>query len=951
MLDAIQLKAAEADLDGDLIAGLAAPAQVAPGHQGMGLLGGLVVQGALARVGGAQGFGHQDVHRQPRKLTRGVAEHALHGRIHQHHPPVRIDHQQPLHTGIPHLPEARLAVGLGGLGPVQVGDVGEGQHRTSVLPQLVAVGVDLHQVVEATLVHVLHPRLSAAHHRPYPLPQPGQVQVAGHAVKKLADVVGQQPEDPAGEGVEAGHPPIPVHHHQAGADGVLDVAQGGIELDVFEGLDPQLVVEGGELLVGSLQFLIGRLQLFTRRLDLLVEGLQLLVGHLQLFDHRLQVGPGVGQFLAQAGDLVHGIDGQQGRARLALDQRRVHRALFEADQHSRLANLVQPDQATQHRTHAQGLLTELDQHTAALQHLGLVLPQAIAQGLQLTAQFGQAQGKHRKISAGHGQGEVAPAGTEEMQGRKRRVHQHPRRAIGLKHQLAAVFDQSVHRVALGRRHHHRPHRPLGEPEPGHPDHPRTGGSPAPVELDGGVDGLEEPRRAAHRLGLAEQQQPPRIDGEVEGADQLRLLGRLEVDQDVAAAHQVHPDEGGMAGEIVGREHAQLAQALDHPPAAAIRPEPAVAPLGVEAGEVRRRIHAGPGKLQGLVVDVRGEDPQLPLIQPVAEGLGKQDGDGIGLFARGAGRHPHPQGIPRTLGRHQGAQAAPQGLEDGPVTEEGRHRDQEAVLQQAQLTRVGLHVGKVILEAGKAHGLAASQGLAPQGAFLVDAQVHPGFTGGQGEQGAKGAVLRLDALFGQAVEAGLGIVEPVGHRLQGVQPLVRQVEHRAARRTDGAGTADLVAAPRRRQHPHHRLPAHVGRRCEQPVEQGHGCFSGAGRQDAQPVSVEDQGLPDRADVDAVGLGEVAIPRMTHLQSALGGKCIHPQGVGQHKGGAAQRIKAPQQLPDTPGPVRKAPQNHQAGPLAGIRDIGAGHPYCRHRVSRIANLRKLIRDGMPKRQGFP
>ena len=274
-----------------------------------------------------------------------------------------------------------------------------------------------------------------------------------------------------------------------------------------------------------------------------------------------------------------------------------------------------------------------------------------------------------------------------------------------------------------------------------------------------------------------------------------------------------------------------------------------------------------------------------------------------------------------------------------------------MLQHAQLARVRLHVGKVSLDTGKTHGLAAAQGLTPQGAFLVNTQIHPGFTGSQGKQGAEGSVLGLGALLGQAVEADLDIVEPVSRRLQGVQPFVCQIEHRAPRHTDGTGTGNLSAVPRHRQHPHHRRAAHVGRRFKQPVEQACGRVSGAGRQDTQPTLMKDQGLPGRTDVNPIDLGTDAILRMTHLQTRLHSKLTQPQRVGQYKCSAASRIKAPQEFPDTPGPVRKAPQDHQAGALAGIRNIGADHPYCRHSVLRIADFRKLFRDGMPKLRGFP
>jgi hypothetical protein len=177
------------------------------------------------------------------------------------------------------------------------------------------VGVDLQQVVQAALVHVLDPRVVVGHHGRDPFPQVGQVEVAGHPVQGLPDVVGQQAEDPPGQRVEAAHPAVALDHHQAGADGVLDVAEGGVEAAVFLRLAAQLGVEGRQLLVGGLQLFVGGLQLLAGQLQLFVEGLVFLVGGFHLLDHRLQVLAGVGELLAQAGDLVGRLDGREGLGR------------------------------------------------------------------------------------------------------------------------------------------------------------------------------------------------------------------------------------------------------------------------------------------------------------------------------------------------------------------------------------------------------------------------------------------------------------------------------------------------------------------------------------------------------------------------------------------------------------------------------------------------------------
>lgn len=69
--------------------------------------------------------------------------------------------------------------------------------------------------------------------------------------------------------------------------------------------------------------------------------------------------------------------------------------------------------------------------------------------------------------------------------------------------------------------------------------------------------------------------------------------------------------GGWRGEVVHREHADIAQGLaDAPLVIGLRAEPAGQPRLAEPGQRGGRIEPGPGEVEGLPVHVGGKHPQL-----------------------------------------------------------------------------------------------------------------------------------------------------------------------------------------------------------------------------------------------------------------------------------------------------------------------------------------------------
>ena len=241
-----------------------------------------------------------------------------------------------------------------------------------------------------------------------------------------------------------------------------------------------------------------------------------------------------------------------------------------------------------------------------------------------------------------------------------------------------------------------------------------------------VDRREQRGVAPQAFRGPQQQVAAGLQRVMEGAQQTLLQFRIQVDQQVAARHQVHARERRVLDGTVRREHAHLADWLDHAPVVALLPEPAFLALRRNARQWRLVTSRARG-VDRVIVDIGGEDlhpggAALATII-VAHGLLQGDGDGIRLLAGGAAGHPDPQRIGRALvGQQLRDRGGLQRIEGLGVTEELGDPDQHFAEQGLVFFRMLAQVGDVV-----GHGLGldhvhAALDAPGQGFFLVLAEV-------------------------------------------------------------------------------------------------------------------------------------------------------------------------------------------------------------------------------------
>jgi hypothetical protein len=95
--------------------------------------------------------------------------------------------------------------------------------------------------------------------------------------------------------------------------------------------------------------------------------------------------------------------------------------------------------------------------------------------------------------------------------------------------------------------------------------------------------------------------------EVEDLQHALLRLAVDVDEQVAAAHEVELREGRVAQHVVRREEHRLAQLLSDTVVPPLPDEEAAEALGREVGSDGVGVDAGARVLKRLLVDVRGED--------------------------------------------------------------------------------------------------------------------------------------------------------------------------------------------------------------------------------------------------------------------------------------------------------------------------------------------------------
>lgn len=185
-------------------------------------------------------------------------------------------------------------------------------------------------------------------------------------------------------------------------------------------------------------------------------------------------------------------------------------------------------------------------------------------------------------------------------------------------------------------------------------------------------------------------------------ERLLLGRRLEVDEEVAAAHQIEARERGVVDDVVSGEHRELAQLLDDPEALAGRREVALAPLRADVAHGVGVVDPRAGRLERFGVDVGREDLGGDAAAAGQDRLVEQDGDRVHLLAGSAARHPDPDvaGPLEDLGQDVALEV----LEGLGVAEEAGDADEEVEVERVQLALVAaqaLSVGLDVLQPG--HG--------------------------------------------------------------------------------------------------------------------------------------------------------------------------------------------------------------------------------------------------------
>jgi len=238
-----------------------------------------------------------------------------------------------------------------------------------------------------------------------------------------------------------------------------------------------------------------------------------------------------------------------------------------------------------------------------------------------------------------------------------------------------------------------------------------------------VEGTEQPGVRDEHLRPPQEERAVVAQREVHPAEDPRLRLRVEVHEDVAAGEQVDARDGRVVHEIVAPE--------DHVPAQ-VAPErhAVVGPLEEALGELGGHVL---GRLEGigpearlverLLVDVRRVDldPGQELL--LAERLGQQHGQRVGLLARGAARRPDPDPRVGGPGRDQGgdrrlAEVAP----GGGVAQEPRDVDEQRVEERGELVRVDLEEVEVVAVVGDPHRVHPLGHAPPEGRALVTREI-------------------------------------------------------------------------------------------------------------------------------------------------------------------------------------------------------------------------------------
>ena len=420
---------------------------------------------------------------------------------------------------------------------------------------------------------------------------------------------------------------------------------------------------------------------------------------------------------------------------------------------------------------------------------------------------------------------------------------------------------------------------------------------------------------------------------MEQLQQLLLHLRLQVDQQIAAAHQIQFGERRIGQDVLRCEQHGFPQLLAHLPVVGIGPgEKSLQLLAREVSHQCFRVDAAAGHFEGDLVHVGGKDLDRAGLARRGDALDEQHGDRIGLLPGGAAGHPHPyRGV--RFARHEqfGQHLGLQELEHFGIAKKAGDADQQVLAQLGELVRPLAQQRQVVGKPVQVVEPHAPQHAAQQHALAVGAEIE---LGARPQQGKHLAQVVLDgSRFG--MRGGSGgevphVFEQFLRHLTGRQHVVRQpgvdggerhavvlgagrlLHHgHPALGLDGLEPKGTVGAGTGQDDADGPLLLVRGQRAQERVDGGlAGPMFRRGAQ-LDDALVQGQVAVGGNDVDMVGLDALAVPGFRHRHGGL---------LGQQRG-------------------------HQAFVLGvEVGNEHKGHPaVCRHRLEELLEGFQAARRG--------
>ena len=158
--------------------------------------------------------------------------------------------------------------------------------------------------------------------------------------------------------------------------------------------------------------------------------------------------------------------------------------------------------------------------------------------------------------------------------------------------------------------------------------------------------------------------------------------RVQVDQQVATAQQVQLRERRVLDDVLRCKDQHVANLRPDAVAPATLPvEIALEAFGTDIRFDAFRVDSGPGSGDGLLVDVGAEDLDVEVLGEAIHALAQEDGHRVGLFARGATRHPDAHRVLSWhLGKQERLELLGEGVEGLGIAEETGDTDQQCLEQ-------------------------------------------------------------------------------------------------------------------------------------------------------------------------------------------------------------------------------------------------------------------------------